>query len=376
MRSEVATTPGWYGKLPTLGDFASRRLEDDFVEPWDLWLAGAMQARRNALGEAWLDAYRQSPPWRFLLTPGVIAGAAAGVVFAGVLVPSADRVGRHFPLTLAASLPAVPTAAADVEALLGWLHRLEDTALDAVQCGWGIDDLEAALALLAPPRNGEAAAEGDRLAAIRRALAAAQAAGGGFVDIGGQTSRADLASVFASALGASPLPAAPARASPLDRLAVFIADVPGRPQLLVSVGLPRHDDFARMFGGDGGDGGIGGIPGAEPLHVASAVPAATSTTDVLALFDSEATLPPSRLSAYAGPPDDDIFALLNAGAAPLATASASVTTTTTNTTAPDDILALFSAPADGMANQPADGEPDILDLFDGPAVEAGPDKPA
>ncbi len=374
MRSDVATTPGWYGKLPTLGDFASRRLEDDFVEPWDLWLAGALQAQRNGLGEAWLDAYRRSPPWRFLLTPGVIGGAAAGVVFAGVLVPSADRVGRHFPLTLAASLPAVPTAAADIEALLGWLHRLEDTALDAVQSGWGIDDLEAALALLAPPRAGAASAEADRLAAIRRALAAAQAAGGGFVDIGGQTSRADLASVFASALGASPLPAAPARASPLDRLAVFIADVPGRPQLLVSVGLPRHDDFARMFGGDGGEGGI---VGTEPLDVASAGPAATSTTDVLALFDSEATLPPSRLSAYAGVPDDDIFALLNAGAAPLAMASASITTTTTNTTAPDDILALFSAPADGMANQPAeDGEPDILDLFGGPAVEAGPDKPA
>lgn len=366
MRSDVATTPGWYGKLPTLGDFASRRLEDDFVEPWDLWLAGALQAHRKALGEAWLDTYRRSPPWRFLLTPGVIAGAAASVVFAGVLVPSADRVGRHFPLTLAASLAAVPTAAGDIEALLGWLHCLEDTALDAVQSGWGIDDLEAALVALAPPRNGAASVEAERLAAIRRALAAAQAGGGGFVEIGAETSRADLASVFASALGAAPA-AATARATLLDRVAVFIADVPGRPQLLVSIGLPRHDDFARMFDG-------GGDHAPDPLGIATSTPvAAATTTDLLAMFDSEATLPPSQLAAHALLPEgDDIFALLHAGASPLASGAGG----TAIPPEADDILALFPTPADGpAANKPASGEPDILDLFGGPAVEAGPDKP-
>lgn len=369
MRSDVAITPGWYGKLPTLGDFASRRLQDDFIEPWDLWLAGALQAQRSALGEAWLDTYRQSPPWRFLLTPGVIAGPAASVVFAGVLVPSADRVGRHFPLTFATSLPAVPTSAADIEALLGWLHRLEDTALDAVQGGWGIDDLEAALALLAPPRSGAASAEADRLAAIRHALAAAQAGGGGFVEIGAATSRADLASVFASALGAPLAAIAPARTTPLDRIAVFIADVPGRPQLLVSVGLPRHDDVARMF--DGGGSGGERAPGPFAVGASSAV-AVAPTTDLLALFDAEATLPPSQLAGHATLPDgDDIFALLNAGAAPLAAVGAA------QPAAPDDILALFSAPVDDTtANKPAHGEPDILDLFGGAAVEAGPDKPA
>ena len=52
--SDVATIPGWYGKLPTLGDFASRRLESDFIEPWDLWLGEAMQVHRQSLGEAWV----------------------------------------------------------------------------------------------------------------------------------------------------------------------------------------------------------------------------------------------------------------------------------------------------------------------------------
>ena len=144
--SDVATIPGWYGKLPTLGDFASRRLEADFIEPWDLWLGEGLQAQRQSLGEAWLDAYLDSPPWRFLLSPGVLPGIDPGRVFAGVLMPSVDRVGRYFPLTIAASLARVPGIAAEFEALLGWLHRLEDAALDALQGDWSIDDLERALA--------------------------------------------------------------------------------------------------------------------------------------------------------------------------------------------------------------------------------------
>src|SRR5664279_3439708 len=92
--SDVATIPGWYGKLPTLGDFASRRLEADFIEPWDLWLGEGLQGQRESMGDAWLDAYLQSPPWRFLLMPGVLPGFDAGLIVAGVLMPSVDRVGR------------------------------------------------------------------------------------------------------------------------------------------------------------------------------------------------------------------------------------------------------------------------------------------
>jgi type VI secretion system protein ImpM len=31
--------PGFYGKLPTAGDFVTRRLPIDFVRVWDRWLA-------------------------------------------------------------------------------------------------------------------------------------------------------------------------------------------------------------------------------------------------------------------------------------------------------------------------------------------------
>ena len=113
---EASATPGWYGKLPTLGDFASRRLDGDFIDPWDRWLGEGLAAQREQLGAGWLDAYLGSPVWRFVLMPGVLPGPAGAAVLAGVLMPSVDKVGRYFPLTLVTrqeedSLPAAQFAA-------------------------------------------------------------------------------------------------------------------------------------------------------------------------------------------------------------------------------------------------------------------------
>jgi len=212
--SDVARIPGWYGKLPTLGDFASRRLEADFIEPWDLWLGEALQAQRSAFGEGWLDAYLDTPPWRFLLSPGALRGVRPDLAFVGVLVPSVDRVGRHFPLTLVASLAQIPELASGFDALLAWLHRLEDTALDALHGQWTIEELEDALAELGPPAGAGGHAVEDRVSSVRRALADAMARRSGFVDIAGISSRADLAAIFSAPPG-PPM-------SPPRKIAAFI----------------------------------------------------------------------------------------------------------------------------------------------------------
>jgi len=87
---------GLYGKLPTHGDFLRRRVRDDFVDAWDPWLQQCIADSRSALGEGWLETYLTSPVWRFALDAHV-AGAEP---VAGIIVPSVDRVGRYFPLTL------------------------------------------------------------------------------------------------------------------------------------------------------------------------------------------------------------------------------------------------------------------------------------
>jgi type VI secretion system protein ImpM len=165
-------TPGWYGKLPTLGDFASRRLDPDFIEPWDVWLGEGLAAQRETLGEDWLDAYLSSPSWRFVLMPGVLS-PQQNQAMAGVLMPSVDRVGRYFPLTLATPMPMPPRSAGEIELLLGWLHRLEDVAIDALQDDWTIEQLDEALEQLPPVIDTEAATPDhlvDTLVALLAAL--------------------------------------------------------------------------------------------------------------------------------------------------------------------------------------------------------------
>ena len=93
---------GWYGKLPTNGDFVTRRLPAAFIEPWDAWLNAMITGSREHLGSRWRETFLSAPAWRFVLAPGVIGLQG----WAGLIVPSVDPVGRYFPLTVASGLPA------------------------------------------------------------------------------------------------------------------------------------------------------------------------------------------------------------------------------------------------------------------------------
>jgi type VI secretion system protein ImpM len=97
----VAIEVGFFGKLPSHGDFLRRRVSDSFVGVWDGWLQESIAASRAELGDNWLDIYLTSPVWRFACAAGTCGPAPV----IGVMVPSVDRVGRYFPLTLVAELP-------------------------------------------------------------------------------------------------------------------------------------------------------------------------------------------------------------------------------------------------------------------------------
>ncbi|MGV6849066.1 MAG: type VI secretion system-associated protein TagF [Marinibacterium sp.] len=91
---------GAFGKIAAAGDFIRFDLASDFVAAWDDWLQSALIAARGHFGSRWADLYMSAPIWRFTCPPGV-AGSGA---FLGVLMPSTDRVGRMFPLTLAGQI--------------------------------------------------------------------------------------------------------------------------------------------------------------------------------------------------------------------------------------------------------------------------------
>ena len=48
--------------------------------------------------------------------------------WSGILLPSVDRVGRYFPLTVCAPLPTFNWSAQEAAALDAWMNRLEDAA--------------------------------------------------------------------------------------------------------------------------------------------------------------------------------------------------------------------------------------------------------
>ncbi len=147
MNDAVESAPGFHGKLVAKGDFVTRRLPRGFVGPWDSWLQDVVGGSRDRMGEAWLDAYLTSPIWRFVLSAGLCSDAAA----AGVLMPSVDRVGRYFPLTIVAMLPhgshpvGVPVAAAE------WFGHAESLARSALDDGFDFDDFDARVAALGIP---------------------------------------------------------------------------------------------------------------------------------------------------------------------------------------------------------------------------------
>lgn len=119
---------GFHGKLPARGDFLTSNLPRSFVDPWDAWLQAGMAASREQLGERWLSIYLESPIWRFVLSPG----ACGPWPWAGVLMPSVDKVGRYFPLTIADTLPHNSSPIATVTAAAAWFERAESLAMQAL----------------------------------------------------------------------------------------------------------------------------------------------------------------------------------------------------------------------------------------------------
>lgn len=232
--------PGWHGKLPSLGDFASRRLPGAFVEPWDGWLAAGLLALREAEPEDWLVAYLGSPSWRFLLMPGALPGAAgasgeAGEQgWAGVLMPSVDRVGRYFPLTVALPLGDGPASTVQMLSLWHWLARLDDLARDALFDDWSLERLEEELARMSLPDLGAGAA------------VAGLAANPASAPQPGELTALPAGLDAASAIGreAQALWAARSR----GRGWWYACPDEGPPRLFTSQGLPRPALLGRLFG--------------------------------------------------------------------------------------------------------------------------------
>lgn len=135
-----AGAPGWFGKLPNVGDFASRRLPDAFIQRWDGWLQAGLAQAQAERGQAWLAGYLVAPIRRFWLSPGVIGDSG----WAGLVMPSVDRVGRHFPLTLAQPMDWLAWALGAND----WFAAADSAVRRVLDVDYTIGELEQALSEL------------------------------------------------------------------------------------------------------------------------------------------------------------------------------------------------------------------------------------
>ena len=119
---------GFYGKLPCRGDFLQRRVPQEFVDAWDSWLQASIHESRQRLQDSWLDAYLTGPVWRFAFSSGVCGEGT----YAGILVPSVDRVGRYFPLTVVAQLHADDCLLGIACGSSSWFESAESLVLEAL----------------------------------------------------------------------------------------------------------------------------------------------------------------------------------------------------------------------------------------------------
>jgi type VI secretion system protein ImpM len=144
MKSESVV--GFYGKLPCRGDFLQRRVPQEFVDVWDAWVRESLTESRRQLQDRWLGAYLSSPVWRFVLTEGLCGEDA----YAGVILPSVDRVGRYFPLTIVARWEVVVSPLETACNQARWFESAEALALDALDAPiLDFDDFDRCVARLA-----------------------------------------------------------------------------------------------------------------------------------------------------------------------------------------------------------------------------------
>lgn len=129
---------GYFGKLPTFGDFIHQLLPQDFANGFHEWLQQSMASARTALGDDFLTWYLNCPAWKFLVTPGVCGEQS----ITGLTIPSVDRVGRYFNFTLATVLPTGVNPASYVTSNPRGFQALETAALDILEADFAREELE------------------------------------------------------------------------------------------------------------------------------------------------------------------------------------------------------------------------------------------
>lgn len=130
------SSPAIWGKLPDRGDYVRYQVRSHEVEDWSVWLnkqewLHTKQTSSEEDKRAWLrltpDFGQTSTtfhalPWSFVLAPGVLPFSGRNWLI-GVVSPSADSIGRSYPLVIYQTVNQ-HWLQRYLDAPLGWLYWL------------------------------------------------------------------------------------------------------------------------------------------------------------------------------------------------------------------------------------------------------------
>lgn len=135
---------GFFGKLPSTGDFVTRGLSQGVRPFLDRWLTGGVAARRNTPDEWPKSGIRAVVKWnrQWLIL---------------LVLPSADKPGRKFPFTICRIVSFAP----DPKSADDWCNSVIDLAREAIAKPMLADDVIRKLAKIeetdlvsSPPKVG------------------------------------------------------------------------------------------------------------------------------------------------------------------------------------------------------------------------------
>ncbi len=147
--------PGFFGKLPARGDFVGRRLDQAFRTGFDEWLQKSIATSKRQLGGAWMPAYLNTPIWRFVLGPNL----CGEVPSLGVMMPSVDRVGRYFPLVVAAQLPGCLSPGTVFHSARAWFESAEQLILTTLDDAFDFEAFDRNVLAIGVPNYARAGEE-------------------------------------------------------------------------------------------------------------------------------------------------------------------------------------------------------------------------
>jgi type VI secretion system ImpM family protein len=158
------------GKIPSFPEFLQARTSREPEQSFDAWLEAGMELASSKYGPAWGEAFGAGDVRGFVWRAP--REARTDAILCGVLIPSHDSVGRHYPLAIATAVPmqAVARAPHVVPLAFGdFLESAYEAAADLAVIAPA--DLKARLAELRPPGEPDierAAAEYDAWSSTAR----------------------------------------------------------------------------------------------------------------------------------------------------------------------------------------------------------------